>query len=281
MTCLKRPKPPISRWKMRDSEGPTISALPVGMLRVRLSPVKSWRLAVRLSPYQVKRSPAVSDSDSQGSVDSGSVICGQRVGAAVGAGELADAVDVEVVERAAEADVERRAAEARLAQAVLDLGDLALLGGDVGGDEALALVDQDVQEVRPPGAGDEGAAVDDAGGVQVEVALEVAEELEVGEVLVRHHTAHAPGQVGRGVVPVDLPAPLVVALGVLDEVAGGDAAGAFGRGVAQLVAEPQEALGVGVDVEGRVLAPTHRQKVGEAERGAAAVRIADVRHQQA
>ncbi len=63
---------------MREKEGPTISAVATGKVRVWASPENSVWVRFRLSPYQVSRSPPVIESDSQGKVRMGSVICGKR-----------------------------------------------------------------------------------------------------------------------------------------------------------------------------------------------------------
>ncbi len=217
---------------------------------------------------------------------------GEEVEAPVGVVVVALAVERQVGQRRQHVEVDRRIAEeARRAQPVLDLRQLALgddalgVGGGGRRQERLLLVEQDVQRVRPPVAGDEAVALQGADGVAVEVALEVAEELEVREVVVRQDAAQAPRQVLGDVVPVDLPAPLIdplllVGVGVAHRVADRDAARPLARPVAQLVAEPEVALAVGVGVEGGVPARPQHLVVGEAELRALALRVADLRDEQ-
>src|SRR5882724_11885582 len=106
MTCLillHDPKPS----KMRVKEGPTSSALASGRVRVRLWPVNFWPRVSSLSPYQVSRSPPVTESASQGKVRMERQLR-EEVDAAIAAGVALRPADVQVVERAAELEIERR-----------------------------------------------------------------------------------------------------------------------------------------------------------------------------
>ena len=196
------------------------------------------------------------------------------------------------MQRTPQLQVERRAAEAGGAQLVLDLGQLPQLDFPAGRDERLALVELHVERLVAPVAAGEGGRVELAPGVAVDPALEVAEEVEVGDVLEADDAPEPSRQVPRLVVPAHAPAPLA-ALRVVDQVAVELAPGPLARPVAELGPKPPEGLvrerllggggraGVEVDVEGRVVTPVDRPVVRKAERRAAPGGEARLRRQEA
>src|SRR6202043_3953426 len=102
---------------------------------------------------------------------------------------------------------------------------------------------------------------DEAQRAGVEVALEVAQVVEVRVLLVLHAQTHAERHVLGVMVEIDLPAQLAANPGivpcarapvVLDRIAGEVPPGAFGRAVAELVPDPEEAAQVGLEMDGVV-----------------------------
>jgi hypothetical protein len=204
---------------------------------------------------------------------------GREVETAVGHVEDARILGLKVAGGRIDREVERQSAELQLAQAVGDLGQLALGRSVLAGLERLALIDDHRERLRPPVGRGEGVRVDEGAGVLLLAALELAEEVVVRVLVDVDDGSESAGQPFRGVLP-DHPVFVLRNVAIVEDLVDDVARGPLGRRVAELGAGAQVPLLVTVEVKGEVRARTQHLVVGEAEHSAVLVGVPDVRDQE-
>ena len=141
------------------------------------------------------------------------------------------------------------------------------------------MIRAEVERVGTPALGEEEIGVDIAPRVGIEGAVEVLEEIGVGEILDLRLEVETE-DIGLVVMTVDPPLPLGVLL-VVDGVEVEQPGAVLDRRPPELVADPIEAVGELIDYEGGVPTTLGGGGDGQADVGTETIGVTEARHQEA